>query len=153
MSLKKVGQVKRDKLFRPADLIIYGLVVAVSAILFAVVFAVRDGKSLNGIRIYVRYEIVFEYDFEEDRYEIFGGGVEVLEGEDFFVKITTPEGFNTVRIDRSARIVTVVDADCRSRDCVHTPEISDNDGLIFCSPHRVLIEPFNRKSDNGTILM
>ncbi len=154
MSLKKVEQVKGDKLFRLADLIIYGVIAALAAALFFALFLTRDGGDLRGIRIYVRDKIVFEYDFEENSYEIKDGCAEITEksGDVLILKITAENGYNIVRIDGSARSVSVTEADCRSRDCVHTPPIADNGSIIYCSPHFLLIEPFNRTED-GTVIM
>ena len=109
---------------------------------------------MRGIHIYVRDKIVFEYDFEENSYEIIDGCAEITEksGNVLILKITAENGYNIVRIDGSARSVSVTESDCRSRDCVHTPPITDNGSVIYCSPHFVLIEPFNRTED-GTIIM
>lgn len=90
MSLRKVEQVKGDKLFRLADLIIYGVIAALAAALFFALFLTRDGGDLRGIRIYVRDKIVFEYDFEENSYEIKDGCAEITEksGDVLILKIT-----------------------------------------------------------------
>ena len=63
MSLKKVTQVKADKGFKLPDLIIYCALLVLVAVTFIVVFTTRDDSPLKGIRIYVKSEIVYEYDF------------------------------------------------------------------------------------------
>ena len=54
MSLKKIEQVKKDKGFKLFDLIIYGVVAVLVAVLFIVVFTTRDASPLTGVRIYLR---------------------------------------------------------------------------------------------------
>ena len=152
MSLKKVDEVKVGRFFKLADLIIYGAIAAIVAALFIALFFTRDNGELLGIRIYVRYEAVFEYDFEKDKASVFDGCVDVADGETLVVTISVDGGYNVVRIDKSARSVTVVEADCRTHDCVRTPAIKDNNGIIFCSPHRVRIEPYGSDKD-GTFVI
>ena len=66
MSLKKVEQVKVDKGFKIWDLLIYGLVAVIVAVLFIVVFVTRDESPLTGVRVFVQGEVVFEYEFDGD---------------------------------------------------------------------------------------
>ena len=63
MSLKKIEQVKADKGFKIWDLVIYGVVLALTAVLFVVIFTTRNTDPLTGVEITVRGEIVFEYEF------------------------------------------------------------------------------------------
>ena len=152
MSLKKVEQVKKDSPFRLADLIIYGVIAVFVAVLLIVLFVTRAEGELKGVRIYVQYEAVFEYEFKEDRYAVFDDCAEVIDGEIITVKISLNGGYNIVQIDKSTRRVCVSEADCRTRDCVRMPAIVDGSGIIYCSPHRVRIEPYDFRSD-GTVIM
>ena len=67
MSLKKVEQVKADKGFKIWDLIIYGAIAVIVAVLFITLFAVRDTSPLKGIRVVLGNEVVYEYDFENGK--------------------------------------------------------------------------------------
>lgn len=158
MSLKKVTQVKRDKGFKIWDLIIYGTVVLLAAVLFIVVFATRNTDPLSGVRISVRdgvfseYKVVFEYDFagEPKIYNTDNATVETEE-KDGVLKVTVKtgdNGFNVIEIDKKARTATVTDANCKSRRCVYTPTIKDNSRDIHCDTHGLKVEPFIFDFDN-----
>lgn len=153
MSLKKVRQVKKEKFFRPADLILYGAIIAALAILFTALFWTKKDSSPEGVRIYVRDEIVFEYFFAEDRYEILNGCAEVVAGDALTVEINAEGGYNIVEIDKSARTARVVGADCRSRDCVFSPPVSSVNDFIYCMPHHLRILPFGYEEDGKTVIM
>ncbi len=69
MSLKKVSQVKADKGFKIWDLIVYGAIVIIIAVIFIAVFVTKDAGPLKGIRIYSAENLVFEYDFTSGEYK------------------------------------------------------------------------------------
>lgn len=152
MSLKKVESVKSEKGFKLPDLIVYGIILLLVAILLITTFATRNTDPFQGVRVYVDKTAVMSYDFNKDGLsglEVIAkdGSVEVPEnvsGNVFTVKVRTGgDGYNLIEINRSSRSVRVVEANCSSHDCVHTPAIKDNNGIIFCSPHRLRIIPFN----------
>ena len=153
MSLEKVRQVRSGRFFRPADLIIFGIIAAAAIALFILFFAIKKDGGLEGVRIFVRDEVVFEYSFESDEYKVFSSCAEVVNGEKLTVNITTEEGGNLVEIDRAARSVRVVSADCRSRDCVYSPPLTGADGFICCMPHHMRILPFGYKDDGKTVII
>ncbi len=76
MSLKKIEQVKADKGFKIWDLIIYGVIAVLVAVLLTVAFTAFNHEPLTGIKISagsrttLRYTTVFEYEF--------GGEVKIL---------------------------------------------------------------------------
>lgn len=147
MSLKKVEQVKKDKGFRLFDLIIYGVISVLVAIIFIVVFTTRNTDPLTGVRIYVNSEVVFEYEFG-------GADPEKSDSVDFddkgiTVTVTTEDGgINIVYIDKSAKTVKMTEVNCKGKQCMYFPVMSNNAGFIYCSPHGVKIEPFNVDLDN-----
>lgn len=142
MSLEKVKQVKADKPFKPADLIVYGVVLLLAAALAAAVYLAPSGGKPQGITVTVGDETVFDYDFSKNEAVKISGCCEVEYGDKITVKITAGGGYNVIEIDRLNRSVKVTDADCRSRECVFTAAITDNRGVIYCSPHRMRIQPY-----------
>lgn len=152
MSLKKVEIVKTEKGFKLPDLIVYGVIILLVAALFIVIFATRNKDPFQGVRVYVNNKAVMSYNFDKgglNGLEIIAkdGSVEAPEsisGNVFTVKVHTGgEAYNIIEINQSVRSVRVIEADCSSHDCVYTPAIKDNNGIIFCSPHRLRIIPFN----------
>lgn len=155
MSLKKIKQVKVDKGFKIFDLIVYGCVVLLVIAMFVAVFATRDTGELKGIRIYSDNVLVFEYDFENKVYNdvLKNGKTEII--SDFnglTVKIKYGEkGYNTVRIEN--KTVRVIEADCATKDCMYMKPVKDKSGMIYCSPHRLRIIPYEFDGDDGFIIM
>ena len=150
MAFKKIEQVKKDKGFRLFDLIIYGAIIAIVAVLFITLFFTRNTQPLEGIRILVKEQAVFEYSFENDELGVVGDGVEVDREGVITVRISLDDGdFNVVEIDPAARTAKVTQANCKNRDCVYTAAITSANGIIYCSPHRVRIEPLNYKNNDG----
>lgn len=151
MSLKKVGEVKKDRGFRLFDLIVYGVIVLFVAVTFIVVFTTRDVNPLGGIRVYADDKTVFEYDFKsEPVYD--KEKVELAEDNgNLILTVRAGGGYNKIVIDKDKKTVKVTDADCGKKDCVYTPAIKNNSGIIYCSPHRLRIVPYNFDPDNGKI--
>ena len=153
MSLKKVYELKKDKGFKLFDLIIYGGVVVLAAALLLSVFLTRNDDPLTGVRVYVAGTVVFTYEFDG---ELTGRSesVEVAEdGRGITLTVHTDGGYNVIYIDKTARTVKVTDADCRGKQCMYFAAIDDNNGLIYCNPHSLRIEPFYRNLDTPDIIM
>ncbi|MDE5729708.1 MAG: NusG domain II-containing protein [Clostridia bacterium] len=197
MSLKKVTQVKADKGFKIWDLIIYGAVALIIAVIFTAVFVTRDASPLKGVKIYTDEVLVFEYNFTDGEYKNYspqtvviiekplavqsvGSHVilhdpSVIQSKDpvvilhdppvilrlaeespaensLKIKVTANGGYNVIEIDKAERSVKVTEADCGKRDCVYTAAITDNSGMIYCSPHKLRILPYDFDSGDNIII-
>lgn len=156
MSLKKVEQAKKDRGFRIFDLIVYGAIVVVIAVLFIVIFSVRDKSPLKGICVYIDSAAVFRYNFEEDEPVVLteDGSVVIEKNNSTELVVnfyTGGSGYNVMTVNKTARSVSLTDANCRGRECVYTAAIKDNNGIIYCAPHKLKIEPSDYEPDNGYI--
>ncbi len=151
MSLKKVTQVKADKGFKIWDLIVYGAVALIIAAIFLAVFLTKDDSPLKGVRIYTQDAAVFEYDFQSGEYKNLSPESVTVEEDESAIKITVSAGggYNVVFIDLKEKSVKVTEADCGKRDCVYTAAITDSSGMIYCSPHKLRILPFDYESDDN----
>ena len=153
MSLKKIEQVKKDKGFKIFDLIIYGVILLTVAVLFIVVFTTRNTSPLTGIKIYVRAEVVFEYEFGGTLPEELDGRVEVKE-DDKGITVTVranEKQLNVIYIDKTKKTAKMKEANCRGGQCKFFPAIDDNNKYIYCDPHGVKVEPFSRDWGNPDI--
>lgn len=156
MSLKRVRMIKKDKGFRFFDLIVYLAIALIIAAIFLAVFLTRDKNPFKGFRAYIGNDVVFECDFESGKYFCpQAEGVSVgVEGESVLtVEIVTTSGRNVLSVDFSKREVRVTDADCTGRDCVYSPPVRDNNGVIYCAPHRLRVVPYNFESGGGDIII
>lgn len=149
MSLKKIQQVKRNKAFVIWDVIVYGVIIAVTLAIFLAVFLTRDTSPLKGVRISVEDLVVYEYNFESGDEKLNEAFVEKL--DDGKIKVTSKYGYNIIEIESGG--VKVTDADCGKLDCVYTGEIKDNSGIIYCSPHKLKIQPYGFDIDDGNIII
>ena len=154
MSLKKVAQVKADKGFRIWDLIIYGVIIVLAVVSFVVIFTTSNRDPLSGVRIYVKGEVVFEYDFE-GKPKKFSDVVNFEEKNgSITVFILADDGdYNEVYINVQAKTVKMADANCQNKDCLYFPVINNNSKFIYCSPHGVKIEPYVRDLDGNDIII
>lgn len=160
MSLKKIEQLKADRGFLIWDLVIYGAVAVIIAVLFIVAFTAFDTDPLHGIKISVgsktslKYEVIFEYEF--------GGEAKVLsdtvsieeDGNGITVTVKAENGdLNVLYIDKSAKSVKMINANCKGKDCMLLP-INDNSGSITCNSHGLKVEPIVDKNwDSPDIIM
>lgn len=154
MSLKKVTEVKADKGFKFWDLAVYGAVILIIAVIFLAVFLTKDTSPLKGVKIYSDEALVFEYDFETAEYKNSSPeSVTVESAENVLkIKVTANGGYNVVEIDKNERSVKVTEADCGKRDCVYTAAVTDNGGMIYCSPHKLRILPYDFEKDDTIII-
>lgn len=156
MALKKVEQVKADKGFKIWDLIIYGAIIAIVVVLFIVIFATRNASPFKGIRIVINNDTIYEYDFENGK-EVSRNSeyIQTVEENDntLVLKADTGNGgYNVIQINKSGS-VKITEANCGKRDCVYTPELKDNNGVIYCSPHRLKIIPYDFDVDDGNLIV
>lgn len=153
MSLKKIDEVKRDRGFKIRDLIIYAVIALAVAAVFLSVFLTRDRAGLSGISVSVNDATVFEYDFSTRSYDIADETRVVgldYDGDVLYVKIACDNGYNIISIDVNRREAGVSDADCRGKDCLYQ-KITDKSGIIYCSPHRLRVIPYEFEGDDGNI--
>lgn len=154
MSLKKVTEVKADKGFKIRDLAVYGAVILIIAVIFIAVFVTRDTSPLKGVKIYTDEVLVFEYNFTNGEYKNSSlETVTVTPAENSLkIKITANGGYNVVEINIKERAVKVTEADCGKRDCVYTAAITNSSGMIYCSPHKLRILPYDFEADDNIII-
>lgn len=161
MSLKKVGQVKKDRFFRLRDLIVYGAIAAVVAVLFLTVFLTRDRSGLEAVEAYYRNTLAFSYDFVADEYEVYlPQNIAVEAGESQITvtfctdggSLSEPCDYNIICINKISRSVSVTESDCSARrDCVYTSAITNNSGAIICTPHALRIVPLGEPEIDDTL--
>ena len=154
MSLKKVTQVKKDRGFKIFDLIVYGVIIVLIAVMFISIFATSDKSPLGGVRVSVDGVAVFEYDFESAEQKILSECVAVEEAGDKLTLTVTPhkDEKNVIVIDKKGGTVKITEANCHGKDCKYMPEIKDNSGMIYCSPHKLLVEPLSFE-DGGNVVL
>jgi hypothetical protein len=152
MSLKKIEQVKKDKGFRLFDLIIYGVIVLTVAVLFIVIFTTRDTDPLTGVRIFVDSQEVFSYEFGGEPTRSDGVTVEE-DANGITVTIRTDDDLNLVYIDKSAKTVKMLEANCKGQQCMYFPVMDNNSKFIYCSPHRLRIEPYSVDLDDPFVIV
>lgn len=141
MALKKIEQVKKDRGFKLFDIIIYGTVLVLVAVLFIVVFTTRNTNPLTGIKVTYKAQVVFEYEF--------GGGIKTLseqvelkeDDDGITLTIRTRDDYNVIYISKTKKTVKMQDANCKGKQCLYFAEIKNNSGYIICEPHGIRVEP------------
>ena len=111
--------------FKVFDLIVYGVIIVLIAVLFISIFATSDRSPLSGVRVCVDNRAVFEYDFEKDEYEILSDKIAVENGADKLTVTVTPHSgeSNVIVINKKSGTVKITEANCHGKDCKYMPEI------------------------------
>ena len=159
MSLKKIEQIKVEKPFKIFDLIIYGCVILIIVALL-LVFFFNKGEKIKGVTVNYNGVAVFSYDFEKDENIVLDSSkisVEQNNENNLLVRFFLNEdktAYNVIEINKAECKIKVIDTDCSLRkDCYHTAAISNDNGFITCTPHKLDILPYGYKKgqDNGII--
>ena len=140
MSLKKVGQAKKDRFFKIWDILIYGVILlAVAALFLAVTFG-YNRSALDGVEVYYNNNLAFSYDFDSDEYSVLlPQNIAVSDGGDELeITFCTDGGsaeehtdYNLILIDKSAR-----DNRYFGHDNVHAAQARHNAvGLLWQRRH------------------
>ncbi len=156
----RVDDVKKDRGFKVWDIVVYVAVAAGIVAIFLAVFFTSDRNALSGVSVYYRNDLIFEAEFSDlDKMYLDESYVSIAERTDekLVVDIRTSRGYNEIEIDLDQKCVSVTDADCGGKDCVRTSAITDNSGIIYCSPHYLTITPLDadttEKKDDGIIII
>ncbi len=150
MSLETVESIKRNKPFKPWDILVYALVIIAVAAMFISVFVKNEKQGdITGIKIeydnnliatfyYADNSLVKEVGYEE-------WTVMSEEKEGYKIEIYTPRNdgdFNIMYIEKSSGIVTMLNANCSLviKDCTYMSIKKASDSII-CIPHDLVISP------------
>ncbi|MCQ2478959.1 MAG: NusG domain II-containing protein [Clostridia bacterium] len=148
MSLNKLRQIRADKWFRPADLIVYALITALIVLLFFVFVFNKGGDALSekSVSIYLKDKVIFTYSYSEGAYKISSpDNIQIVEETETELKLivysdAAKQDFNSVTFNKVEMWVDVTEANCSARkDCVHMERIKDSSGAIMCTPHGLKI--------------
>ena len=150
MSLTKIEQVKQDRGFKLFDIIIYGAVIVLVAVLFIVLFTTRDTSTLTGVKISVKSHVVFEYEFGGTPQHSDSVTVED-DGKGLTVTVISDGDKNVVYIDKDKKTAVMLEANCKGRQCMYFATMDDNSDFIYCSPHGLKVEPLKQDLDNPII--
>lgn len=112
-------------------MIVIGSAIAVFFIVCAAAAAILYGADKNDpcAEVYVNGSLYAALPLSEDRELV----------------VKTELGTNTVRVKDGA--VSVVEADCPDKVCVHTGAVSKGNVPIICLPHKLEIKVVNGKAD------
>lgn len=151
-AVSNVQYAKKDKPFKVLDVMVYICVVLVILVLFFVFILNTDSVEMRVINAVddKTGETLFTYNFVRNEYQIYasttGWTVEVNTTDDgltvtFTREIDGEQHFNTIKIDRKAVTVEMVDSLCGyHQDCVRNfSAIEHSGGAIVCSPNRLKI--------------
>lgn len=123
-----------EKPFRPLDVLVYAVLIAVCAALFILGLTAKKSE-VHGFEVIVGGETVMVYYFDDARAEIKDPlAVEKLSDSEY--KITSKKGYNVLKVDARAREAAIIEADCAGGECM---KMRLGGGAIICAPHGVVI--------------
>lgn len=154
MSIEKIRQIKNTNVFRPLDLIIYlGLAILIIMLFWVFIFNVKK-DPLTGVDVYLKKDIVYNYDFTKNKGKIakgFEDNVIVTLREDRIEVKIINEGndYNIFIIENKPKAkVYMYEADCFTKDCIKSfkPIFKEGD-VIVCKSNAVKIVGLGQTGD------
>ncbi len=155
MSIRKIEQVKEGRFFRLTDLIIYGVIIVITAALFLMYFLSRDNSAADGFTIRYGDKTVFTYYYDKDGYDRieYPEYIEITSDDGDMLCLTFytegKKGYNKITVNKKERTAFVQEADCTRKDCVHSAPLQGNSAVISCLSHNMHIEPLKRRVVDG----
>ena len=133
--------------FHKPDLILYGIVFLIVAILFVFFIVVPRFSGKNAVIVYYKNQEIISINPDNGGFNITdrqGVGIETKEnGEEIVFSVFFGEDkkdFNVITLNKADKTVFISDANCSNRKaCVHTSPIKDGKGIIICAPHDLKI--------------
>lgn len=146
-----VFKAQKSKLFSIWDLLLYGLVLAIVIILFAV-FVFSPQQALDGLEIVdqTNGQVVLTVDFSNKTYRISPNYAQnvLVEKTGEIYQFTISRQLNgelctnvvEVSLQNGNQYAKMIEANCPTHDCINLFEdIVANDQAIVCAPHRLKI--------------
>ncbi|HKL73438.1 MAG TPA: NusG domain II-containing protein [Clostridia bacterium] len=150
-----LDELKKQKYFYPADIIIYALIVIIAITLLAIFIIPNTEKGLEKIEVYYDSEIVYEYSFADRKGVIVSGHSylnEYTENGLTYIEIKTKDGANILEIGYT--YVKMIEADCSIfADCVNNfRPIEQGGDIIICLPNKIKVIGEGAAIGNGVRL-
>ncbi len=141
-----LNRFKKDKYFKPLDLIVYIVIALIVATSVIALILINKNDDTDGFKLLKNGDVVFLYSYKT--------GIKINDEFDKNIKINsdgtitvTFDGqYNTIKINDDEKWVQVVDANCKTHDCITAGKLKSS-GLILCLHNNVKILPLN--SDDG----
>lgn len=147
MSLSFVKKVKKTSFFRPLDLLVYGVLLALILLFFALSGITKDGAGkIQGLTISVKGEEIAYYSYQDDTFtqkSAFAGSIVCEKKSDgTHLKISFFDGGeNELFVSSDHSLAKMKEANCsNTKDCTFL-SISSPTDFILCAPHFLLVTP------------
>ena len=155
--MTRLEEIKNRKPFAVWDLLVYGILVAVIIILFAV-FVFGGKNTAKGIEVLYGNERIYTYEYGKGGTVSAGWEAQIEEREDGETLLVTVKtggdgsAYNVIAIDLKNKVATMRDANCYHKGsyhkgCVHMPDITSENGVIVCVPHGLKVIAFGAQED------
>lgn len=143
MAKEQLDIARKSKFFKPWDIAAYIIILIIVAATL-IPLLIKGGDGIKGVSITYKNAAVAQYLFDGGLtvYETDGVTVTLTEEENAdYITVQTNEGYNVIFADKTARSVTVTQADCsKSADCTRMKITSAADSII-CVPHLLAVTP------------
>ena len=141
---KQVLELKNQKQFRLADVILYAVIVAfVVGLFFA--FSKKTDLDFVGVDAQFDSKVIMTYRFDSDALNVDGDWQDKVtvarDGEIIRVKFNFGDEYNVLEIDRAKKCAKMIAADCsHHKECFNEfPAIDSADKFTICVPHKLQI--------------
>ena len=143
MSQNRLNEEKSNKMFKMADLFVYGLILALIVGLFIGFVFTKSSKDIDVIEFYQKDEKIIEYSFKLDELNIIFNqeNIDVIKKNgNYYITIKDGEKFNFLEINTENKKIKVKETNCsKSKDCTHMSITKEGD-VIICVPNKLNIK-------------
>ena len=140
---------KNDRFFKPFDLIIYIVIALIVALSIISLIALTKTTDTDGFKVVKNGQEVFSYTYKNGILINADFKDNVTVNSDGTITVTFDGKHNTLKFNDDEKWVQVVDANCKTHDCITAGKLKSN-GVILCLHNNVKILPL---SDNDSLII
>jgi hypothetical protein len=154
MKAEDVERLKLKKPFSVSDIIVYAILTLFIFSLFLVFVILPKNVTSDGFKVTINDNQAFIYEYETGKLTIDGNFHDCVFYDETSCTITVyhtvdKTSFNVIAFDRQNKKVWMKESTCsHTKDCVYSPAIESDAGMIYCAPHQLKISPI---SSSGVI--
>ena len=147
MKEQDVIRLKNKKPFAVSDIIVYTVLALFVLSLFLAFVIIPSNQPSTGFKVTKGEQEVLTFNYQTKNITINNTFANLVEFDNVNSTIivynnTEKTDFNVIHFDAVKGVVEMVESTCSTtKDCVYSPPIKKDTGMIYCAPHHLKIVP------------
>ena len=149
MKAEDVERLKLKKPFSVSDIIVYAVLTLFIFSLFLAFVILPNKTKSGGFQVTINDNQAFVFEYETGKLTVDGNFHDRVFYNETTSTITVyhtadKSSFNIIAFDRQNKKVWMKESTCsHTKDCVYSPAIESDAGMIYCAPHQLKISPIS----------